>query len=217
MTERSRGEPDGGDSTTAVRRDVDSEPIFMHPCSSGFRGSPISTPISHFPQTTTAEASMSISGIPSPSNSYFTSPTNGSNSFRTDFSQLADALNSGDLSGARSAFAALQQLQPGRFGAASSSSASGASATSPISTDIATLSKALQSGDLTGAQAAFQKLQQDRGATQQGHHHHHHKRAGGVDSTSNSTATAPASTTQGPTPVDGSIDALGSGQNGVIA
>jgi hypothetical protein len=166
---------------------------------------------------------MSISGIPSPSNSYFTSPTNGGNSFRADFSQLADALNSGDLSGAQSAFSALQQLQPGRFGAASSSGTTGTNgqnatgASNPISTDIATLSKALQSGDLSAAQTAFQKLQQDMSAAHQGHHHHHHKRAGGVDSTSNSGTSAPLSTTQGPTPIDVSIDSLGSGQNGVIA
>jgi len=131
---------------------------------------------------------MTISGIPSNANAYSTSATNHRNSFRTDFSALASALNAGDLSGAQSAFSALQSLQPGRFGSSSApGGATSANGASPISTDIAALSKALQSGDLTGAQAAFKKVQQDMGSAQRGHHHHHKHDSGQSSSPSAST------------------------------
>ena len=133
---------------------------------------------------------MTISGIPSNSNAYPTS-TNDRNSFRTDFGDLASALNAGDLSSAQNAFAALQSLQPGRFGGASSSTTSGAqsaSGASPISTDIAALSKALQSGDLSAAQTAFKKVQQDMSGAHRGHHHHHPKQATSQDSTTSASS-----------------------------
>jgi hypothetical protein len=121
---------------------------------------------------------MSISGISSNSNAYPTPAESNRNAFRTDFSQLARALNAGDLSGPQWAFSALQQLQPGRFAASSSSGGSQAvSGTSPIGADIATLGKALKSGDLGAAQDAFKKVQQDMSSVHRGHHHHHHANA----------------------------------------
>lgn len=144
--------------------------------------------------TKTPEDSMSISGIPSNSNAY-SSSTNSRNAFRTDFGALANALNAGDLSGAQAAFSALQSLQPGRFAAATTPStatngAQSANAASPIGTDIGALAKALQSGDLSGAQAAFKKVQQDMSSAHRGHHHHHHKPVASPDSTTSSSATS---------------------------
>ena len=79
-----------------------------------------------------------------------------------DLSNLQSALKSNNLSGAQSAFSALEQLLPGNS-TASSSSASGASASDSIATtvkqDIDAIGKALSSGDLTGAQQAFSNLQ----------------------------------------------------------
>jgi hypothetical protein len=148
---------------------------------------------------------MSISGIPSNVNPYSTSATSNRNSFRADFSALASALNAGDLSGAQSAFSALQSLQPGRFGNSSSAGgATSANSASPINTDIAALSKALQSGDLTGAQTAFKKVQQDMGSVQRGHHHHH--KQGGEKASS-----------QDMTTVDPTADPLLDGQSGLVA
>jgi hypothetical protein len=131
-----------------------------------------------------------------------------------DFAQLNSALQSGDLSGAQSAFASLQQtLQsqgaatPGTAGTQSSSSANG---TDPITNDFNALGQALASGNLSQAQGAFSQLQSDIQTAQQtagspgqsltqglqaavkGHHHHHHH--GGGDADSQSSTSTPAST-----------------------
>jgi hypothetical protein len=149
---------------------------------------------------------MSISGIPSSSNPYSVSAGNNNNPFRTDFTDLANALSSGNLSAAQSAFSAIQQLQPGRFGAAPSSTSAGSTgSTSPISADFAALGKALQSGDLNGAQAALKQLQQDLGSARQAHHHHHHKRATGAQPTDASSQN------------DDTNNPLGGGQVGLTA
>jgi TolA-binding protein len=79
-----------------------------------------------------------------------------------DLKQLQSALKSNDLSGAQSAFSALEKLLPGNS-TASGSSASGASASDSTAltakNDIDAIGKALSSGDLTGAQQAFSNLQ----------------------------------------------------------
>jgi len=78
-----------------------------------------------------------------------------------DLGALGKALQSGSLSGAQSAFVALQKdLTP------AGSSATGAGAASPL----APLGQALQSGNLSAAQTAFAALQKGS----KGHHHHHH-------------------------------------------
>ncbi|NWJ41667.1 MAG: hypothetical protein HXX12_11945 [Geothrix sp.] len=106
------------------------------------------------------------------------------------FDQLGQALQAGDLSGARDAFAALQARGPGN--GPSSREGQGATAQGPF----AALATALQKGDLTAAQEAFGQIQQARG-----HHHHHRGHEAGSTTpvtpptTPPATATAPASTT----------------------
>ena len=84
---------------------------------------------------------------------------------RKDFNQLASALQSGDLSGAQSAYSSIQQLL--QDNQSSSNSISGSNGTSTIQNDFATLGQALQSGDLSQAQSAFSQLQSDFKAASQ--------------------------------------------------
>ena len=76
-----------------------------------------------------------------------------------DFKQLASDLQSGDLSGAQSAYASIEQLLPANQ--SSSGSATGSNGSSAIQSEFASLGQALQSGDLSGAQSAFSQLQSD--------------------------------------------------------
>jgi len=145
-----------------------------------------------------------------------------------DYAQLAGALQSGNLTGAQSAFTALQQaLQTQTANSTATTTAAGATSTSsdPILNDFNALGQALQSGNLSQAQSAFSQLQSDVQAAQQstasqaqslaqamktavkGHHHHgggHH--GGGSSSTQNSnsssTSTAATSTTTGNTTIN---------------
>ena len=98
------------------------------------------------------------------------------------WSQLAQALQSGDLAGAQQAFATLQQhfqqRQAARTGQGPTSGPRGTQGNA-LSQDFSALAKALQSGDLTGAQDAFATLQQDFQAQQARHHHRYHGPNGG--------------------------------------
>lgn len=82
-----------------------------------------------------------------------------------DFTQLASALQSGDLTDAQSAYSNIQQLLGGNQN--SSSSNTGSNGSNPIQNDFAALGQALQSGDLTQAQSAFSQLQSDVQSAQQ--------------------------------------------------
>jgi len=84
---------------------------------------------------------------------------------RKDFNQLASALQSGDLSGAQSAYSSIQQLL--QDNQSSSNSTTGSNGSSSIQNDFATLGQALQSGDLSQAQSAFSQLQSDFKAASQ--------------------------------------------------
>ena len=87
--------------------------------------------------------------------------------FRQAFSQLANALQSGNLSAAQNAYDTL----------ASSPAAQG---TGPFAQALAQIGK--DSKDLDGAQQALSSLQQQQQA--RGHHRHHH---GGISQSQNST------------------------------
>jgi outer membrane protein assembly factor BamD (BamD/ComL family) len=78
---------------------------------------------------------------------------------KQDFDQLASALQSGDLSGAQSAYSNIQQLLPANPGTTPSNTTSNGSNT--VQSDFAALGQALQSGDLSQAQSAFSQLQSD--------------------------------------------------------
>jgi hypothetical protein len=152
---------------------------------------------------------MSVSSISSGSGVTQTDWLSVINQFKQDFKQLASALKNGDLAGAQTAFKALQQLLQGnQTGGQSSNGQQAGSSNNPIQSDFAALGQALSSGDLSGAQSAFAKLQTDMqaavqnnasGAVQSTHHgHHHHRHASSASDTDSSTADQTASTASTP-------------------
>ena len=80
-------------------------------------------------------------------------PQAGQQSRRSEFQQLFSSIQSGNLSSAQQAYAAL-------FPSGAPSDAG----TSPIGQDLSTIGQALQSGSVTAAQQALTKLQTDFGA-----------------------------------------------------
>jgi hypothetical protein len=91
--------------------------------------------------------------------------------FQTEFQQLGQDLQSGNISAAQSDFATLQQYAP--QGSSSQSSNPIAQAFNQPSTD-------LQAGNTTAAQQDYANIQQDfqnqgtQSQSAQFHHHHHH-------------------------------------------
>jgi len=119
---------------------------------------------------------MSISAVSGLT--YSAQPWSGQANFQA-FSQLANALNSGDLSGAQQAYAALSQQQGSSQGAS-------ANANTPFATALNQIGQALQNGDLAGAQQALASLQQAQG----GHHHGRHAHASGASTDSQNGVTS---------------------------
>lgn len=116
---------------------------------------------------------MSVSSIFS--SSLFNNSTqtihNRMQQFRTEFEQLGQDLQSGNLTAAQSDFVALQQLGP------QSNSTSSVQSANPIAQDFKQLGQDLQAGNTTAAQQDFTKIQQDlhSQATQVQHHHRPHR------------------------------------------
>jgi hypothetical protein len=108
---------------------------------------------------------MTISAI----SSFSASQTSNYQNDRQAFSQLINALQSGNLSAAQNAYNTL----------ASSPAAQG---NGPFAQALQQIGQDLQSGDLGDAQQALASLQQQQQA--HGHHHHH---GGGISSALNST------------------------------
>ena len=138
---------------------------------------------------------MSITGV---------SQSAGQPVSNTSFQQRNDALNSldqalssGDLSSAQSAFGALQSLAP------QGGKAPAAGADDPMSKDMAAVSSALQSGDLSTPQTAFAPLKTDMAA----HKGHHHGKppAASTDGTATATTSA-AVATSGPIDTSNGVD-----------
>ncbi len=98
---------------------------------------------------------MSISSVTASSAS-FTPPTSQQMSeFKNDFQQLAQAIQSGNLSSAQQAYATLSQFisqNPPPGGANGQSN--------PFAQALSQIGSALQSGNLSGAQSALTSLQQ---------------------------------------------------------
>jgi len=121
---------------------------------------------------------MSIAGIAS---SLFSQISNlqGNNkgTLHTEFQQLAQDLQAGNLSQAQSDFAAIEKSLP----ASQSSGSSLQQAFSALGTD-------LQSGNVSAAQQDFATIQQDFQQAQIGgmHHHHHHHSAATTNSANSS-------------------------------
>ncbi|HEY5070290.1 MAG TPA: hypothetical protein VII37_10880 [Candidatus Acidoferrum sp.] len=103
---------------------------------------------------------------------------------RQAFGQLTGAIQSGDLSAAQSAFAALTQAQPNQ-------------GSGPFSQALSQIGDALQSGDIGKAQQALAALQQQMQAMKGAHHHHGHHHGGGGDKSQS--ASASPSTSSDPT------------------
>ncbi len=80
---------------------------------------------------------------------------------KQDFQQLASALQSGNLSGAQSAYSNIQQLLQGSQGSSTSNTSSTSTGSNTLQNDFAALGQALQSGDLSTAQSAFAQLKSD--------------------------------------------------------
>jgi ribosomal protein S20 len=171
---------------------------------------------------------MSISALSS--NSLYTPVTSSQSSGSTiqqDFKQLAQALQSNDLSGAQSAFSSLQQLLQSSQSSSGQQQTASTTSSSPLQTDFNNLGNALASGDLSGAQSAFTQLQSDLSAATQsgtsqagGHHHHRHHEASSTSDTAStgetdsstagtqSAVTSPTTAASGTNP-NGTISLLG--------
>lgn len=162
---------------------------------------------------------MSISGISSTYTSSMIQEWQSSmQQRRQDFSQLGNALQSGDLTGAQQAYSDLQNLLQNSSSPFNSNTSSGSN---PITDDFKALGQALSSGDLSQAQTDFTKLQDDmkaarQQAVQQGsftqgaghahHGHHHHHVADSDASTTSSTTSSTADTNSSST---NSVNLLG--------
>jgi len=123
---------------------------------------------------------MSISAILNSSSNQFQIGA-ASNPYQQEIQQLGQALQSGNLSAAKSDFATLQ--------AAFSQPATTAGSTSnPVAQAFNQLSTDLQSGSLSAAQKDFSTLQQDlqNNLSTDHFHHHHHLSSGGGSGDSSS-------------------------------
>jgi hypothetical protein len=110
-----------------------------------------------------------------------------------DYAQLASALQNGNLTGAQSAFSALEQALQTQTGSSTAGASSSTNSNDPIANALSELGQALSSGNLSQAQSWFSQLQDDIQAAQSGtfgaqnpgqrqraddsrahgHHHHH--------------------------------------------
>jgi len=137
----------------------------------------------------TSITSAAVQGIQS-------AQTNPYRQRKQDFEALAQALGSGDLAGAQTAFAALQQDLSGILQSGGAQQVAGTSQ-DVLQNDFGAIGQALAKGDVSGAQSAFAKLLQDAQNVAQGAGHHHHHRAGGAVPATDATGAAAASTGSG--------------------
>jgi len=118
---------------------------------------------------------MSISGISSssPLSQSVLSWQATAQRIQSEFQQLGQDLQAGNLTQAQSDFSTLSQNISGPL-----------QSNSTLAQAFSALGSALQSGNLSAAQQAYTALQQDVQQAGQGHHHHHH--AGGSSQTTSS-------------------------------
>jgi hypothetical protein len=128
---------------------------------------------------------MSISAILNSSSNQFQIGA-ASTPYQQEIQQLGQALQSGNLSAAKSDFATLQAAvsQP----ATTTGSTSAGSPSNPVAQAFNQLGTDLQSGSLSAAQKDFSTLQQDlqNHLSSDHFHHHHHLNSGGGSGDSNS-------------------------------
>src|SRR5271163_4566665 len=153
---------------------------------------------------------MSISGIANTALSSLLTATQSAQSgqgkfqqIQSEFQQLGQDLQAGNLTQAQQDYATLSQNFPNtQTGSTTGSGTTAATANgaNPIAQAFTALAQDLQNGNLSGAQQDYATIQQDFQQQQQGagqvHHHHHHGGGGGgqqgsqVSSALNSLATA---------------------------
>jgi len=142
---------------------------------------------------------MSVLGIASSVLSQLSSfaPQSQSQKLQQSFQQLAQDLQSGNLSQAQSDFSSLQQLLPVSQSNLVTGIPSGAQSTNPLATAVSQLAQDLKSGNLAAAQSDLAGVQQDvQQLRQQGmaHAHHHHHRNADDNASQSSTSMTPIST-----------------------
>ncbi|HXH62037.1 MAG TPA: hypothetical protein VNI20_11850 [Fimbriimonadaceae bacterium] len=103
---------------------------------------------------------------------------------KSNFDDLAKALQNGDLDAARAAF---DKIQSARSNNATSTTR--ASTTNSMSSAMQALANALNAGDLSAAQKAFASIAQSMQTRR--HHHHHHDRTAQSGQTADQTSTNP--------------------------
>jgi outer membrane protein assembly factor BamD (BamD/ComL family) len=126
---------------------------------------------------------MSISGIASTALSSLLTATqsaqNGQGNFQqiqSEFQQLGQDLQAGNLTQAQQDYATLSQNSPNAQSATTAATSS-ANSSQPIAQAFAALSQDLQNGNISRAQQAYATIQQDFQQQQQqgaGQVHHHH-------------------------------------------
>jgi outer membrane protein assembly factor BamD (BamD/ComL family) len=141
---------------------------------------------------------MSVIGIASNILSAISGSHNQQTNFQqvqSEFQQLGQDLQSGNLTQAQSDFVTLSQNVPGLSQNSTSATSTSATNSSPIAQAFAQLGQDLQSGNLQAAQQDYTTVQQDaqQSAGQQvgGHHHHHHAESSQGSSSSASSQTNP--------------------------
>jgi hypothetical protein len=103
---------------------------------------------------------------------------------QSEFQQLGQDLQAGNLTQAQQDYATLSQNLPNtQTGPTSGTTAATANSSNPIAQAFTALAQDLQSGNISGAQQDYATIQQDSQRQQQGsspvHHHHHHGGGGG--------------------------------------
>jgi len=138
---------------------------------------------------------MSISGIANTALSSLLTATQSAQSgsgqgkfqqIQSEFQQLGQDLQAGNLTQAQQDYATLSQNFPNAQTGTTSgtaTTASTANGANPIAQAFTALAQDLQNGNLSGAQQDYATIQQDFQQQQQGsspvHHHHHHGGGGG--------------------------------------
>jgi hypothetical protein len=152
----------------------------------------------HLPNSEKGEI-MSISGL-SGTNIYQASQASWQNTLaqrQQNLKDLARALNSDDLTGAKKAFATLQQLLPNFSATIQAQNGQQGSVPNPLAVDFSALDKALKANDLPAAKEAFAKLLQDMQSIRMGNYPHHHKASAGTKSTASPTSNSGVGSTPG--------------------
>ena len=151
---------------------------------------------------------MSVQGINASTNPYVPNTQAGSVSAVSEFKNLVQAIQSGDLKTAQSAYSQLQGLVGNNQVSQSTSTTQSASPQNQLSSDFAAIGKALQSGDMNSAQSALKKLGEDLQSARKTHRHHHHHGAHAP-----SDATTSSSAASGVAAASGTAGSAGSGVN----